>query len=75
MPLIPEQFFCRLPDPDSGQMTSRPREMGWLIASATQRQEARIDLGEVDHTERLLLLAQLVYAIGRLQSTAGSSAT
>ena len=66
MPLIPDEFFCRLPDPDSGQMTSRPREMGWLIASATQRQEARIDLGEVDHTERLLLLAQLVYAIGRL---------
>jgi hypothetical protein len=49
MPLIPEEFFCELADPDSpsGQMTSKPREMGWLITSAAQRQAARIDLGEV----------------------------
>ena len=66
MPLIPDEFFCRLADADSGQMTSRPREMGWLIASAVQRREAQIDLREVDHTERLLLLAHLIYAIGRL---------
>ena len=66
MPLIPNEFFCQLADADSGQMTSRPREMGWLIASAAQRREAQIDLREVDHTERLLLLAHLVYAIGRL---------
>jgi hypothetical protein len=66
MPLIPDEFFCRLPDVDSGQMTSRPRELGWLAASATQRREAQIDLREVDHTERLLLLAHLVFVIGRL---------
>jgi len=66
MPLIPGEFFCRLAEADSGQMTSRPREMGWLIASAAQRREAQIDLREVDHTERLLLLAHLVYAVGRL---------
>jgi hypothetical protein len=65
MPLIPREFFCRLAA-DSGQMTDKPREMGWLIAGAVQRREARIDLGEVDNTRRLLLLAQLVYAIGRL---------
>jgi hypothetical protein len=65
MPLIPGDYFCKLADAD-GKMTDKPREMGWLIAGTVQRQAARIDLGEVDNTRRLLLLAQLVYAIGRL---------
>jgi hypothetical protein len=66
MPLIPQEFFCQMADPDSGQMTSKPRVMSWLIASGKQRAAAKIDLAEVDQTERLILLAQLVYIIGRL---------
>lgn len=66
MPLIPEEYFCRQVDPDSGQIISKPREMSWLIARAAQRAAAQIDIPEVDPTDRLILLAQLVYAIGRL---------
>lgn len=66
MPLIPPDFFCRMSDPDTGKPTSKPREMGWLIASAAQRREAKIDLPEIEPVERLLLLARLVYAVARL---------
>jgi hypothetical protein len=66
MPLIPKEFFCRLADPQTGQMTSKPREMQWLIASQSQRAAAKIDLGPVDRTERLILMAQLVYTVGWL---------
>jgi tetratricopeptide (TPR) repeat protein len=66
MPFIPEDYFCRLADPNSNQPISRPRELSWLIASARQRTAAQVDVPEVDQTERLILLAQLVYAIGRL---------
>jgi hypothetical protein len=66
MPLIPPEFFCRMADADSGKLTSKPREMSWLIASQQQRTAAQIDLPEVDHTARLILLAQLVYIVGRL---------
>lgn len=65
MALIPPPFFCRQPD-DTGKMTSKPREMGWLASSADQRAAAQVDIGDVDRTERLLLLAQLVYILGRL---------
>ena len=66
MPLIPREFFCQRVDDKSGKLTDKPREMSWLIAGAAQRQAAQIDLGQVDNTRRLLMLAQLVYAIGRL---------
>jgi hypothetical protein len=66
MPLIPDEFFCQLDETGSGTLASQPRQMGWLIAAAKQRQDAQIDLPDVDYTDRLLLLAQLVYAIGRL---------
>ena len=66
MPLIPGEFFCDRADPDTGDMTSKPRDMQWLIASAEQRAAARIDLRDVDKTERLILLGHLVYDLGRL---------
>lgn len=62
---IPQDFFCRLADED-GKIVAKPREMGWLASSAAQRRAARIDLRDVDRTERLIMLAQLVYVIGRL---------
>ena len=66
MPLIPDDFFCDRADPDTGGLTSKPREMQWLIASHEQRTAAQIDLRDVDWIERLILLGNLVYAIGRL---------
>jgi hypothetical protein len=66
MPLIPPAFFCQLADPRTGHMKQSPRAMSWLIANEQQRQMTRIDLPQIDQTERLILLAQLVYIIGRL---------
>lgn len=68
MPLVPAAFCGRQADPDSGGVVSRPRALSWLIASAAQRSAARVDLPEAGATERLILLAQLVYAIARLHS-------
>ena len=65
MPLIPDAFFCSLNDPSGGK-TKRARDLGWLITTDVQRKAAGIDLGDVDRIERLMILAQLVYAIGRL---------
>ena len=70
MPLIPKEFFGSQLDPDTGMMIVRPREMSWLIASAEQREAAQVDLPEIDRTDRLILLAQLVYAIRRLHEHA-----
>lgn len=66
MPLLSPEFFCNQLDPDTGELTARPREMSWLIASAAQRAAAQIDLPDIDRTDRLLLLAQLVYTVARL---------
>jgi hypothetical protein len=66
MPLIPAEFFYQQTDPDSGQPTSRPRSLAWLAASTRQRDAAKVDIPEIDRVERLVLLAHLVYAIGRL---------
>ncbi|MCW2930719.1 MAG: Mn2+-dependent serine/threonine protein kinase [Actinomycetia bacterium] len=66
MPLIPDDFFCKLIDDTTGDRASAPREMQWLIASQAVRDAADVDLSSVDKTQRLTLLAQLVYAVGRL---------
>ena len=66
MPLIPAEFFCRLADPLTGVLVDRPLEMTWLASSAGQRAAAQLALREVNKLDRLILLGQLVYAIGRL---------
>jgi hypothetical protein len=66
MPIIPAEFFCQLDEAGDGTLVPKPREMGWLIAPAKQRRDVRIDLPAIDDTDRLLLVTQLVYAIGRL---------
>ncbi|HWF79302.1 MAG TPA: hypothetical protein VN695_01885 [Streptosporangiaceae bacterium] len=68
MPLIPADFFCELADQtgDPAKATKKPRDLAWLITTAEQRNAAKVNLGEVDHAERLLVLAHLIYAIGRL---------
>ena len=65
MPLIPPEFFFHAPD-DSGKLVSKPREMSWLVSSQQQRTAAGVDFSDVPRTDRLVLLAHLVYAIGRL---------
>jgi serine/threonine protein kinase len=66
MPLIPPDFFCELIDDKTGDRGTAPREMQWLIATQAQRDAADIDLSSVDKTQRITLLAQLVYAVRRL---------
>jgi hypothetical protein len=66
MPLIPADFFCELIDGTTGNRATAPREMQWLIASQAQRDAAEVDLSSVDKTQRLTLLAQLVFVVGRL---------
>ena len=66
MPLIPPDFFCPMEDPDTGQIEDMPREMIWLAASAEQRAAVQLTLPDVAMLERLILLGQLIWAIGRL---------
>jgi hypothetical protein len=66
MPLIPDEFFCDQLDPETGNMTRKPREMGWLITTGAQRTAAKMNMPDVDRTTRLTLLTQLAYSIGLL---------
>lgn len=66
MPLIPDDFFRRMADPETGGLERRPLEMSWLAATAKQRDVADVDLRDVDKLERLILLGKLIFAIGRL---------
>ena len=65
MPVVPQDFFCRL-DTGSGGIEPRPREMSWLTATSDRRKAAGIDLRDVTRTERLIVLAQLVRTIALL---------
>jgi hypothetical protein len=63
MPLIPDEFFIVTTDPDGGS-SRKLRDLQWLIATpAVLRLNGVPDF---DQTERLALLAQLVYDVGRL---------
>ncbi|GII62311.1 hypothetical protein Skr01_23960 [Sphaerisporangium krabiense] len=65
MALIPQELFSRYLD-ENGALGSRPLLMEYLISTAEQRALAQVDLDDVPLTERLILLAQLVYVIARL---------
>ena len=60
MPLIPAGFFFKV------QGKNKPRDLSWLITTKDGRDAAEADLRDVDRPERLIMLAQLVYMIGRL---------
>jgi hypothetical protein len=64
MPLIGDEFFFQAIDPDTGGTTRKLRDLQWLIASRTLLTENGAD--DVDTTDRLVLLAQLVYDVARL---------
>ena len=65
MPLIPDEFFFETIRHSTGVKTAKLREMQWLIATPSQLAANGIT-AEFDYTERLMLLGQLVYAIGLL---------
>lgn len=65
MPLLPDAFFCRMEDPDTGAKRE-PREMSWLATGAGQRAAVQLDLRDVGRLERFILLGKLTFAIGLL---------
>lgn len=65
MPQIHQEFSWPGKAGEPGMLDFRLRTADWLIADARMRAAAGVDM-EVDRTGRLLLLAQLVYAVGRL---------
>ena len=64
MPLIPGEFFFEATDLATGRTTTKLRDLQWLIA--TPEQLAANGAAEFDYAERLMLVGQLVYAIGLL---------
>jgi hypothetical protein len=64
MPLIPGDFFFDTIDPFTGDKTRMLRDLQWLIANSTQL--AAQTMAPVDEIDRLVLIARLVYDIGRL---------
>lgn len=66
MPLIPADFFFRGPDPLTGQIKDLPCEIVWLFTTAAYRAQAQVNLPDADLLERLIVIGQLVYAVGRL---------
>jgi hypothetical protein len=66
MPLLPDDFFTSLIDPQSGRPEQKPRDLAWLSAGETQRRAAGVDVPDVEMTDRLVLLAQLVYLVAWL---------
>ncbi|HEX5407647.1 MAG TPA: hypothetical protein VFX16_35705 [Pseudonocardiaceae bacterium] len=66
MPLIPADFFVRT-KPLSGPSEKRVLDLSWLCAKDSQAQVEGVDRsGFRDLLVRIALLAQLVYAVGRL---------
>jgi serine/threonine protein kinase len=60
MPLISDEFRFQ----PTGQTGEKVRDLQWLIAAPTVLQQNGVE--DVDETERLVLLAQLVYDVARL---------
>ncbi|MTD54792.1 hypothetical protein [Amycolatopsis pithecellobii] len=66
MPLIPPDFFVRS-SPRAGNPRDLVVDLSWLCAKESQAQNEGIDRsGYRDLLVRIALLAQLVYAVGRL---------
>jgi serine/threonine protein kinase len=64
MPLISQEFFFHATDQATGETTTKLRDLQWLIASPAQLTANGAQ--DVDETDRLVLLAQLVYDVARL---------
>jgi hypothetical protein len=66
MPLLAPEFFHQGPDPKNGVLGPRPRSLEWLVATRKLRSQAGVDVPEVDLLDRKVLLAKLIFAVGRL---------
>lgn len=66
MPLAPHAYFWQLWRQAEGRYVNVPRTLDWVTTTENIWQVNRVDLSEVTATDRLFLMAQLVYAIGWL---------
>lgn len=66
MPLLPDAFFWAERDHLTGQVAPKVRALAWLATSKSQRTSAGVDVGDIELTERLTLLAQVVYVVAWL---------
>lgn len=66
MPHISQEFLVPQADPVTGDIVHRPCSMSWLIAPDDTQKMAKIQLGSVNRTQRIVLLAQLTYIMGWL---------
>ena len=64
MPLIGPEFFFEATDQATRETTTKLRDLQWLIATPAQLAENGAQ--DVEETDRLVLLAQLVYDVARL---------
>ena len=64
MPLIAQEFFFEATDQATGETTRKLRELQWLIATPAQLTANGVQ--DVEETDRLVLLTQLVYNVARL---------
>jgi hypothetical protein len=64
MPLIAREFFFETTDQATGERATKLRDLQWLIATPAQLTANGVQ--DVDETDRLVLLAQLVYDVARL---------
>ena len=64
MPLAPPQYMWQLRR--QGHYVTVPRTLDWLTATEQIWQVNRVDLSEITATDRLFLMAHLVYAIAWL---------
>jgi hypothetical protein len=66
MPLAPREYFWQLWRLDEGRYANVPRTLDWVTTTEKLWALNRVDLSDVTATDRLFLMAQLVYAIGWL---------
>jgi serine/threonine protein kinase len=64
MPLIAREFFFEATDQATGKTMRKLRELQWLIATPAQLTANGVQ--DVEETDRLVLLTQLVYDVARL---------
>ena len=66
MPLVPAEYFIQRPDLGARYVTGRLRDMDALAGGSRQSKAGDVDFQDPDLTDRLFLLAHMVYALGWL---------
>jgi hypothetical protein len=66
MPMLGDEFFYTRRNSATGAQERSPRAMSWLIATAALRAKAGTDIPDIDPIDRLVLVANLSYALALL---------